>query len=156
MRLQLNVKSLFIVLIIAFAACPAKAQTITENQQLKFGKYVLVDNAAPRTITLLSGGGFTADPEYIFFIDPQLGNITVDSYPPSTVLTVTIGTTDLVRSGGGAKFSLSGGFTVPAVVTTDATGSATFDVGAILTSDGTGTTHIDDIYDGVYTVTVTP
>lgn len=117
----------------------------------------MVDNAAPRTIALLPSGSFTADPEYIFFIEPQLGNITVDSYPPSTILTVNIGTTNLIRSaGGGAKFNLSGTFTNPTIVTTDASGSATFDVGATLTSDGSGSTHTDDTYSGIYSITVTP
>lgn len=158
MRLQLNDKILVLLLFLcAFPLSEAVSQTITENQPLTFGRYVMADNSAPRTIELLPGGGYTADPEYIFFTEPELGNITVDSYPPSTVLTITIGTTNLVRSGGGgAKFSLTNGFTVPAVVTTDGTGSATFDIGATLTSDGTGVTHTDNNYSGTYSVTVTP
>ena len=98
----------------------AQAQTITENQVLSFGQVVLVDNAASRQIALLPGGGFTADPQYIFFSNPQLGNITVDGYPPATPLTVTVGTTNLNPLGGGStNFSIGSTFTDPAVVVTD-------------------------------------
>ena len=133
------------------------AQTITINQPLDFGRFVIVDNAAPRTITLLPGGGFTSDPQYLFFIDPTLGNVTVDGYPAFTPLTVTIGTTTLNPVGAGtANFTTSSTFTDPAVVVTDATGSVTFDVGATLSSDGGGTTHTDANYNGLFTVNVTP
>lgn len=134
----------------------ANAQTITENQPLSFGKIVLVNNAAPRQIKLFPAGSYTADPEYIFFTDPQLGNITVDGYPPATPLNVTVGVTNLTGGGSPALFSIQSTFTNPASITTDGTGSATFDVGATLISDGSGASFTDNLYDGTYTVTVTP
>lgn len=162
MKLPFSAKKFYIL---ALTAClnitgganTAFAQTITENSSLRFGKFVLVDNNASRTIQLLPGGSFIADPEYVFFIDPQMGNVTVDGYPPATPLTVTIGTTALNPvGGGGVNFLTSATFTNPAVIVTDGTGSVTFDVGATLSSDGVGTTHNDDNYDGIYSVTVTP
>ncbi len=134
----------------------ANAQTITENQPLSFGKIVLVNNTAARQIELFPSGTYTADPEYIFFTDPQLGNITVDGYPPATPLTVTVGVTNLTAGGSPALFSLSDTFTNPASITTDGSGSVTFDVGATMKSDGSGSSFSDSLYDGSYTITVTP
>lgn len=154
MKLLFSVKLLFLAVL---SISSAQAQTITINQPLDFGRFVIVDNAAPRTITLMAGGGFAADPQYLFFIDPQMGNVTVDGYPPATPLTVTVGTTNLNPVGfGTANFSTSGTFTDPAVIVTDGTGSVTFDVGAILSSDGGGATHTDVTYNGLFTVMVTP
>ena len=150
--------SFFAILILCiFSSNIAQGQTITINTPLDFGRFVLVDNAAPRNITLLAGGGFVADSEYLFFIDPQMGNITVNGYPPATPLTVTVGTTTLNPVGAGtANFTTSSTFTDPAVITTDGTGSVTFDVGAILSSDGGGVTHTDVNYNGMFTVNVAP
>lgn len=134
----------------------AVAQNITENARLSFGKVVLVDNNAQREIILNPGGGYTADPQYIFFTDPQLANISVDGYTPNTTLTVTLGTANLTRPGGGsAFFSIGDVFTNPAIIVTDPLGSATFEVGATLTSNGNGAVFTDNNYDGTYTVTVT-
>ena len=153
-----KIKKAFLVFILAVGfSSIAHAQTITENQPLSFGRVVLVDNAAGRQIELLAGGGFNADPEYVFFIDPEMGNVTVDGYPAFTPLTVTITTTNVDPLGGGStNFSTSSTFTNPAVIVTDALGSVTFDVGAILTSDGSGSTHTDDQYEGTYSMTVAP
>lgn len=160
MRLPFSAKLLFcfvLFLMLQNFGGTAQAQTITINQPLDFGRFVLVDNAAPRTITLIPGGTFAADPEYIFFIDPQMGNVTLDGYTPSTVYTVTIGTTTMNPVGmGTANFATSATFTDPAVIMTDPTGSVTFDVGAVMASDGGGATHTDVTYNGTFTVTVTP
>jgi hypothetical protein len=148
------------VVMLALFVCDAKgafAQTITENAPLTFGKLVLVDNSSVKTVTLLASGSYTADPDYIFFSDPQLGNITVDGYPPFTPLSVSVGLTTLNSLGGGsAVFSTGTTFTNPAVIATDAAGSVTFDVGATLSSDGSGVIFTDNDYEGVYTITVSP
>lgn len=156
-------KSLFNVKVFVFSIAifsiigSAQAQTITINDNLYFGRFAIVDNAAPRSITILPGGGHTADPQYAFLDTPTLGNVTVDGYPASSTLTVTVGTTTVGPVGGGtAVFMTNTTFTDPAVVTTDGTGSATFDVGATLTSDGSGVTHTDVNYHGIFSITVTP
>lgn len=159
MKKHCNAKLFFLTLfsLCLLTAQEATAQTITQNTPLSFGQVVLVDNAAPRQIVLLPGGGFTADPQYVFFTPPQLGNFTVSGYGPGVPLTVTVGITNLNPIGGGtANFSTSSTFTNPATVTTDGAGEVTFDVGATLSSDGGGSTHMDDLYNGTYTITVTP
>jgi len=135
----------------------AMAQTINENSPLTFGKIVITDNSVTRRIELLPGGGYTADPQYIFFTDPQMANITVDGFAPSTVLNVSITSPNLNRpSGGPAFFSISDVFTNPAIIETDSSGSATFDVGATLSSNGNGAGFTNNKYEGDYAVTVTP
>lgn len=147
---------IFITGLIFFLWVPqACAQTITENQPLRFGQISLTDNSAPRKIILNSSGGYTADPQYILFTDPQLGNITVSGYDPSVTLGVSVSTTTLTSSSA-ANFTVIDTFTTPSVITTDAAGSATFDVGATLQSDGSGITHADDTFDGIYTINIVP
>ena len=135
---------------------PVLGQTITIDTPLNFGRFVMVDNAVPRHINLLPAGGVTADAQYIFFSNPQMGTITVEDYPASTTLSVSVGVINLNNGGGTPFFSTSSTFTNPSIVTTDGTGSATFDVGATLSSDGGGSTHVDGIYSGTFNVTVTP
>ncbi len=133
------------------------AQTITENIPLTFGKVVIIDNNAVREIELFPSGTFTADPEYIFFSEPVLANITVDGYAPFTTLSIDVSTTTLNKPGGGsAFFSVSDVFTNPAIVETDATGSATFEVGGTLSSNGSGAGFANADYEGIYSVAVTP
>jgi len=133
------------------------AQTITENASLTFGKIVITDNSSARSIEMLSNGGYIADPQYIFFTEPQRANITVEGYNPFTTLSVSISSPTLNRSGGGpAFFSISDVFTNPAIIETDSVGSATFEVGATLSSNGNGAGFTNNDYEGNYTVTITP
>lgn len=133
----------------------AYAQTITENQPLRFGELSLTNNNAARQVILNSSGGYTADSEFIVFNDPQLGNVTASGYLPLITLNIVISDATLT-GGSAASFVIKDTFTNPATITTDASGEATFDVGATLESDGSGITHTDDSYDGNYTITITP
>jgi len=133
------------------------AQTINENTTLSFGKIVITDNSSAHKIEILPGGGYSADPQYIFFSDPQMANVSVDGYDPFVTLSVSISNPNLNRAGGGpAFFSVSDVFTNPAIIETDSFGSATFEVGATLSSNGNGAGFTNNKYDGNYTVTVTP
>lgn len=135
--------------------CPVRAQTITENITLSFGRVVLVDNNAPRRVVLLPTGGYTADPSYIFFSEPRMATVSVDGYTPFATLTVSINSATLTASGGGGTFfSTADIFTNPTTVTTDGSGSATFEIGATLVSDGSGANFIDSDYTGTYAVSV--
>ncbi|MAZ76799.1 MAG: hypothetical protein CMH31_05805 [Micavibrio sp.] len=157
MKYLFNVKIFFtlVLLSLTFQGSNSHAQTITENQPLDFGRFVLVDNAAPRRIRLLPSCSFNADPEYLFFTDPQCGSYTITGQAPNTTLTVNI-TTTTMTNGGGANFVTLSTFTRPNMVRTDALGEVTFEIGATMDSDGGGSTHIDGAYNGTYTITVTP
>lgn len=157
MKYHFNVKILLALLLctLLFSGSKGYAQTITENQPLDFGRFVITDNSASHQIRLLNSCGFNADPEFVFFIDPQCGNYTVTGHPPNTNLTITVTTTTLAN-GGSATFTTNSTFTRPNNVRTDALGEATFDVGATLVTDGTGTSFIDGAHNGTYTITVTP
>ncbi len=155
MKLYFNV-NLYLTFILILFALPANAQTVTIDQPLDFGTFVIADNATPRTIAFNAGGSYTADPEYIFFTTPEFGEVTVTGYPALTTLTVTIGTTNMTDCCAGPNFSMSTGFTRPSVVTTDASGEATFEIGATMSSNGDGSTYVDGTFDGTFSVTVTP
>ncbi|MEM9469458.1 MAG: DUF4402 domain-containing protein [Pseudomonadota bacterium] len=155
-RLPSSVNKLILISLLCIGSFgQASAQVITQNTPLDFGRFAIVDNGAPRTLQLLPGGGYTADPQYLFISPPQLGNFTVTGYGAGVPLTVTVSTTTL-NNGGGANFSTSSTFTNPGVIVTDGAGEVTFDIGATLTSDGGGSTHVDGGFSGTYTITVTP
>lgn len=149
---------------LALCLCSAQghAQTITINDPVRFGKISMRNNSAPRELRLLTDGGYIADPAYVIHAsEPELGRVTITGYPVNHPMDITIDVASTVIgiSGGGgapATFTLVDPFTVPATVTTDMTGSATFEVGATLRSDGSGNTYIDASYLGSFDVTVVP
>jgi hypothetical protein len=157
MKSRFNAKLLlgFALFALAFQTQEARAQILTENTPLDFGRFVLVDNAATRTIQINAGGGFTADPQYMFFIDPQAGNFTVTGYGAGVPLTVTI-TPSPLNNGGGANFTIVSTATDPAAIVTDGAGEATFDLVATLDSDGGGLGHNEGGFTGTYTIMVAP
>ena len=130
------------------------AQVITQNQPLDFGRFVIVDNAAVRTLEIRTDCMASPDPEFMLITDVQCGNYTVSGYPPFTPLTVTFVDTNL--NNGPVPFTLTSLATVPTSITTDATGEVTFNVRAQLRSDGTGGSYIDGAYSGNFTIIVTP
>ena len=156
MKWSLSLKLLTFCIILFYSGEP-KAQNIVENQTLSFGRFILASNSSVKSINLLSTGSYVADSDFIFFLEPQMANITLDDYPPLTELEVTLGTTVLDPLGAvGANFFISDVFTNPIIINTDASGSATFDIGARLNSDGRGDIHSDSDYEGIYSVSVAP
>lgn len=143
-----------------FCLAPSiKAQTLTEDNRLTFGEIVMRNNASQQDITLFSNGSYTADPAYYFYSEPELGEYTVTGQVPNHIMdiTVDVASTSIQPSGGGLPFfTLVNPFTVPAVVTTNGAGTATFQIGATLRSNGSGAGFGDSAYDGVFIVTVTP
>lgn len=131
------------------------AQTITENSPLSFGKIVIINNNAAHEITQQSDGGYIADPEFLFFDEPEMGNVSVTGYAPATVLNVALGVSPLRLDGSGvAGFQIDTLYTHPATIVTDSNGDARFDVGATLSSSGVGALMTNGAYEGTYTLTV--
>lgn len=152
-------KALLAVLYLLCWPCKGQAQTIIENQRMRFGTIVMHDNSSPKDLQLLPGGGFVADYSGYYIIDsgPQLGSYTVQGQTPNWPMNITLSpATTIHRSGGGPFFTLVDFFTVPASVMTDGLGSATFQVGATLRSSGFMGNYVDDAYNGQYTITVSP
>jgi hypothetical protein len=133
-----------------------RAQEIIENVKVTFGEVVLIDNSSPKTVELLPSGDYVSDPEYIFFTEPKLGNVTVTGYPAFTALSVAVSNATLVAGGSAAIFTTDNTYTNPINVITNADGSATFDIGATLSSDGSGTAFGSSHYKGDFTITVSP
>ena len=134
----------------------AWAQSINITNQLSFGEFVLVNNATIKAITFNPDESYSAHADYIFFIDPELGEVQLSSYPALTTLNITIGHTALTATGSGGNFLTSNHFTIPSTITTDINGDAFFKVGASLKNDGGGGMHDDGVHDGIFSVTVTP
>ena len=156
-----NLKTILCLLyftLISFSVTAAHAQTITELQPLTFGQVALTNNSTPRSIEITSTGSINADPAYVFFTDPQRGEVVLDGYLPNTVYTITFSSpTTVYPTGIGlSNFTLGPIMTVPTVIMTDGTGSVTFNTYATLTSDGGGGTHVDDLFEGTYNMTIAP
>lgn len=152
MKLLFNLSFLFSIF---FLTHPASAQTVTINQQINFGRFALADNNAERRIIFSLGNTFAADPQYIFFNEPEMGEVTLDDFPPNTQIEVSIGITTL-RHNAVPRFNLRNTFTDPETITTDNTGSAFFRVGGTLLSDGGGSSPADGDYSGIFTVSAAP
>lgn len=153
--------ALFPLLFLLFLDSGAYGQTLTQNTPLSFGRVVVTDNNAPRDITLLSSGGYIADPAYVFYAEtPQLGSYTISGQAINSVMDIFIdvAATSLGPDVGTSppQFFLVNPFTVPATVITDGVGNATFQVGATLRSNGGGQNFLDANYSGSFTIMVTP
>ena len=156
-----SIKRLIIAAFLSFAPVTAEAQTLVVNDHLTFGHIAMRNNSAPRDIQLLSDGDYMADPAYVFYSDePQLARLTLTGQVPNRLMDISIDVAgvNVGPSGGGgaATFTLVNPFTVPASVTTDPSGNATFYVGATLRSDGSGNTYVDANYLGVITINIVP
>ncbi len=152
MKLLFNLNFLFCIF---FFHHTALAQTITVNKQIDFGHFALADNNAERRIIFSLGNTYASDPQYIFFDEPEMGEVTLDDFPPNTQIDISIGITTLDHNAV-PRFNLQNTFTDPETITTDNTGSALFRVGGTLLSDGDGSTPADGGYSGIFTVSITP
>jgi hypothetical protein len=151
---------LWVGLCLVAGAPGASAQTLTQDRTLTFGRFIMNNNSTQRDLVLNSNGSYTADPAYIFYAqEPVLGRYIINNQTPNAVMDVTfdLGLTSVAPlGGGGPRFTLVNPYTVPAVVTTDGGGNATFEVGATLRSDGLGGVFPSDTYAGEFSITVTP
>ena len=152
--MKLLFKGSFIALALFIFVKPAKAQVVTENITLDFGRFVIVDNSAVRRLRIRNNCTANPDPEFMIISPPRCGNYTVSGYPPFTPLTIALANSSL--NNGPTPFNLRNLRTIPNNVTTDALGEATFEVRAQLRSDGSGGSYIDGTYIGNFTMTITP
>jgi len=144
------------IALVTFHTSHAYAQIITIDSPLDYGEFVLRDNNNVNTIVINTDGTYTSSPDYIFFRDPQMGEVSLTNFTPLTTLNVNIGVTSLTAAGGTANFLTVSPFTTPSVITTDVNGDVSFEVGATLSSSGSGVLHSDGTYDGIFNVTILP
>lgn len=146
----------------AFTLCmlltfPAAAQTLTQDRAMTFGDISITTNNAIREIELHPDGSYTADPGIYFYSDtPELGRYIIQGQVPLTVMNINIDVSSTILGLGNPVFTLHNPFTVPAVVTTDGLGNATFEIGATLRSNGSGINYSDANYNSVFSVNVSP
>ena len=132
---------------------PVFAQTIIETQQLDFGTIVVANTASNRELVLQPNGGYISDPMIYVMNTPQAGEYELIGGTPSANYTISFDS-GIVLQGGGTDFTLDDFTALPAALTTDASGDASFSVGATLTAVSGGT-YSDGPYDGQLDITVT-
>lgn len=141
----------------ALLANPVAAQTLTQDRAMTFGDISITTNNAIREIELHPDGSYTADPGIYFYSDtPELGRYIIQGQTPLTVMNINIDVSSTILGLGNPVFTLHNPFTVPAVVTTDGLGNATFEIGATLRSNGSGINYSDANYNSVFSVSVSP
>lgn len=158
-RITARVSATLLAAVLLCWDMPAMAQTLTQDIPMTFGRVVMYDNSTPRDLRLLPGGGYNHDPGYYVFPgnEPQLGTFTINNQLQNHVMDITVDLASGNFGGGAADFELVNPFTVPAVVTTDGSGNATFQLGATLRSNGSGVTFSNGPYNSIgYSITVTP
>lgn len=124
---------------------------------MTFGDISITTNNVVREIELHPDGSYTADPGIYFYSDtPELGRYIIQGQTPLTVMNINIDVSSTILGLGNPVFTLHNPFTVPAVVTTDGLGNATFEIGATLRSNGSGINYSDANYNSVFSVNVSP
>lgn len=157
--LKLHYHAKILICLTGLLCLPQKGftQTLTEDRPLTFGDISISSNNVQREIELHPDGSYTADPGIYFYSDtPELGRYIITGQVPLTVMNITIDMSSSILGLGDPVFTAITPFTVPAVVTTDGVGNATFEIGATLRSNGSGINYPDANYNAVFVVTVSP
>jgi hypothetical protein len=132
---------------------PAHAFTLTEDQPIDFGRFIVAHNTGATSVVLTTAGEINSNGSILVYKDAQAGAYTITGAPPLAALTITITPDPLDLTIANNRFFRVDNFTVSSN-TTDNSGELTFTVGATITSDGDGTYNAAN-YKGHYIVTVT-
>lgn len=122
------------------------AQELTQIQAISFGAFAVLDNSAPRSITVAPNNNVTGDPNIAIATDPTRGEYLLTNQDPNRALdiSVSVGTLTLNDSGGHSM-------TVDTFTTnnpsTDGAGDATIYIGATLTTSGSGAVYSDGSFE---------
>lgn len=132
---------------------PAHAFTLTEDQPIDFGRFIVAHNTGSTSVVLSTAGEINSNGSILVYKDAQAGAYTITGAPPLAALTITITPDPLDLTIVNNRFFRVDNFTVSSS-TTDESGELTFTVGATITSDGDGVYNGAN-YKGHYIVTVT-
>lgn len=142
----------------AVVVCPllgsvAEAFVLVEDQAMSFGRFIVLDNAATRSVTMDTSGNISSTGDILVYKDAQPGAFSITGANPlaSHTITVTPDPFDLTIVNN-RYFSIDT-FTI-SNSTSDADGNLSFTIGATIHTDGDGT-YNEAVYTGSYTVTVT-
>jgi hypothetical protein len=150
----------------AFAACVAPGCTLTEIQQLNFGKIAITDHSAIRTVVIAPDGTATGSVTYpaggITALDAtwQQASFDLVGAAPNTMLSITPGIMDTTLAGtNGDTFDVKDFTFFPdcsilnPVCQTDGSGNLTINVGATLATRA-GRSYANVAYHGTFSLIV--
>ena len=129
--------------------------SITVDQPLNFGTYVIADFSSVAQITIRDNGSFTHSTNVYPIIDPTRGEYTLEA--PSNlnaVYTITVPSSFIFSGGPGGSFTLDNISVRPNLLRTDGTGQDQFTLAGRLRSSGGGVFYGDGTYSDSFTITV--
>lgn len=134
-RIAAKIGILAIAMLLASSA-GVRADSLHIVRNLTFGEFATRDNDSPHTILVDASNNATYDPALLQITPAERGEFLLETFPPSTPLSISIPDTNLTLNGGGAgiHFTVSN-FTHNNPVT-DPSGDATLYLGATLTTTG--------------------
>lgn len=146
---KLHVAALSLITCLTFIG-PIKhvrAQELTQISAISFGTFAIMNNTAPRSLTVDPNNNVSGDPFIVVDIDPARGEYLLTNQDPNRALdiSVTNGTLTLNDSGSGNSMTISA-FTTNNP-STDINGDATIYLGATLTTSGNSSGYSDGIFE---------
>lgn len=153
---HLNLKKLATTCILALAfgaSLPAHAQTVTIEENLSFGRFVMLDFTDVAEITINTNGSVTKSTDILFIDQPQRGEYLITGAPANTSYTVTVPQEDiLVGAQPAGNFLLDNITVAPETLVTDAQGQDTFFLTGRLRSLGETIQYVDGLYDASFEI----
>lgn len=146
----------FTVLIIsAFFATKAQAQTINEDRPFTYGTLVVTDNSAVHSMRLRRNGNlWTIDPELIQIGTFNSARFDFRGFPGNTSLNATF--TPTIVNGPGSNFFTLTNFQVPSNMTTNGAGNRNNrNIGSRINTSGNGLPYTDGLYTGTILLEIT-
>lgn len=149
----MRARRLFLItLLLCLGTATARAD-INTIQPLSFGKWVIANNRAVRSIIVSPSGTYSASSGVIMIAPPQQGIYQIGDLPANSVINnVTVIETSPLRGGGPRSFTTDD-YQVAFPPATDATGHATVTIGATAHTSGDGGGYNDAIYTGTLELT---
>ena len=133
----------------------ALAQSISTTQALSFGEAVLKNNDAVHEIVISRNGNFSADPDFVFITDPQVGIYEITGGGVRQRLDTVTVTVNQQLTGAGKVFTIDN-FDIQSPNQLSNTGTGTIRVGARMQSSGDGTPYNPSTtHNGTLTLEVT-
>lgn len=143
-----------VCLLLFLMANSAEAFVLTETQPMRFGRFMVINNMSPISVTMDVNGNISSNGgDFLVFKDTQPGAYYVTGAPAFATTTITVAPDPVDITIVNNRYFRVSSFTV-SNGTTDASGNLAFTVGATIQTDGAGV-YNEAFYSGNITVTVT-
>lgn len=143
-----------VFLLVFMPVMPCFAQTVTELQELSFGRGIVKNNNSVREIVISPAGTFTNDSEIVFIDDPERGIYRLTGATPFQTITSVNVTVNQQMIGAGEDFTLDA-FNPSFPAQTDTNGEAIINLGARMRTTGSSINYQSStIFGGILTLEV--